>query len=64
MTRTHTLEALGAESPGPILESAAVKSVLAGIAAAIVLAFVAALVLDFGVQRSAETQYQTSGTRL
>ncbi len=40
------------------------KSVLAGIAAAIVLAFVAALVLDFGVQRSAETQYQTSGARL
>lgn len=40
------------------------KSVLAGIAAAIVLAFVAALVLDTGVQRSAETQYQTSGTRL
>jgi hypothetical protein len=40
-----------------------VKSVLAGIAAATVLALVAVLVLDTTVQRSAETQFQTSGAR-
>jgi hypothetical protein len=41
-----------------------VKSVLAGIIAAAVLAFVAALVLDAGVQRSAESHFQTQGVRL
>jgi len=40
------------------------KSILAGILAAAVLAVGAALVLDLGVQRSAEQTYRTTGARL
>jgi len=41
-----------------------VKSVLAGILAAAVIAAIAAFVLDAEVQRSVEQQFTTTGVRL